>query len=676
MKGKITAFLVAILLFLSGCGGEKVAEHFSFPFLPPQKIFAGTSGSLVIVFDRDIDSVSGENLPSWSRFYLAAKRRAVVEYAPPVTLSGVFQLKLSAVSGGEKVKGVLQLTVLKPELRVNYPPVLSLPDSVAVREGEEVKFYVSAVDPEGNPVKVSVDASSIGSKGKKFSFDGKVFRWQTDYNSEGEYPIYFTASDGERISTGRVLIEVLDSVPDPELYSEAFTFTIHQGEVFTFRFGIGGRYDGTRVYLSRNIEGMSLTVTGDDAVVRFIPGFNYGDEEVTSFVLVDNGEAKKMVRLTFRVVREGKLLFDFHGTDAFLSPLIYNRYAVLVSMGSNRGNLYLLDFYSDNPVAVTDTIPYGGDIYFSGVAGKFFTIYYGSGEDGEIFSTRLFSSEFTPETGERYISSLHTDSSFSFGIDNGWSGVFHDFLLFPDYTTDHAVKFLRRSLPSQDRLFSEFPDDKWVASPPDSNAPLFSYPVTGVKMLFDGKNHLLVSSSLIDNWPSPHGPVSAHLAYIGLEGDTFSEVKVDYVKPVTLPDDFADAVTEFIMASPGYGENGKMRFLLVDGTGLKGVIGYFDDEGVIFDNYFISFSSRVKRVFPVDNGCFYVYYTTMHIQRFCEIGGRYRMAGYEKDVAGLTSFGGEILNLTTAGGRVFILLGKGGRFQVIDIPEKILQQGG
>jgi lysophospholipase L1-like esterase len=100
----------------------------------------------------------------------------------------------------------------------NTFPAITCPSDTSVWEGQELRFTVRAVDPDGGTVRLGAQGLPRGA-----SFDSTVtgeFIWTPDYQQSGLYQIIFTARDDEGgVQRKPVQIRVLNWNRKPEIVS-------------------------------------------------------------------------------------------------------------------------------------------------------------------------------------------------------------------------------------------------------------------------------------------------------------------------------------------------------------------------------------------------------------------------------------------------------------------------
>jgi hypothetical protein len=85
------------------------------------------------------------------------------------------------------------------------PPVISAPSQVQVVTGEKLQFKVSASDPNGDKVILSLVSSPSGG-GVGFNASTGEFVWTPSVSQKGVHRLIFKASDG--VLTSEKVVEV------------------------------------------------------------------------------------------------------------------------------------------------------------------------------------------------------------------------------------------------------------------------------------------------------------------------------------------------------------------------------------------------------------------------------------------------------------------------------------
>lgn len=104
--------------------------------------------------------------------------------------------------------------------RGNRPPMIRLPARTEIPEGMPWSGRISAPDPEGSPVTISVSGLPPGARW--LPHEGRV-TFTPDFIQGGyTWPVTVTASDGQAVSEGRFNLTVFDTLkpPEPRVLSE------------------------------------------------------------------------------------------------------------------------------------------------------------------------------------------------------------------------------------------------------------------------------------------------------------------------------------------------------------------------------------------------------------------------------------------------------------------------
>jgi len=159
-----------------------------------------TTSFTVTATDPDGGNItrSATGLPTGATFNTGT---GAFSWRPTCTQQGAFAITFSASDGTTTVRQTVTITVTD----VDCPPTFgSLPDRNAT-VGSEVRFTVTATDPEGNGVTISVGTMPSGAT---FNSTSREFRWVPASGQTGSFQVSFTASDGAVAATKNVIITV------------------------------------------------------------------------------------------------------------------------------------------------------------------------------------------------------------------------------------------------------------------------------------------------------------------------------------------------------------------------------------------------------------------------------------------------------------------------------------
>jgi len=89
---------------------------------------------------------------------------------------------------------------------VNATPMLSAPSRLKVAEGETVQFSLSAVDADGDSVRLYTENLPAGATLN----ESGDFTWTVGFDQAGEHSLDFFADDGSQVGSARTVIDVVD----------------------------------------------------------------------------------------------------------------------------------------------------------------------------------------------------------------------------------------------------------------------------------------------------------------------------------------------------------------------------------------------------------------------------------------------------------------------------------
>ena len=126
-----------------------------------------------------------------------------------------------------------EMTVTITVTDVNRPPVFDPIADFTAREGDDIRFTVAAIDPDGDAVTFGVEDLPSGAE---FSPTSGEFTWGTGLNSAGTYVVTFTATDdGEPNLTGTLELTITVTRNRPPVLGSIGTRQVEEpGEVLTF----------------------------------------------------------------------------------------------------------------------------------------------------------------------------------------------------------------------------------------------------------------------------------------------------------------------------------------------------------------------------------------------------------------------------------------------------------
>lgn len=147
--------------------------------------------------DGEVVSWSWSGGPAGSSFQGGA-----FAWTPGFSDSGSYLVRFFATSGALVDTEDVRITVRN----VNRRPVLALPASQTVAEGQLLGFPVTASDPDGDPILIATLVLPGGA-----GFDGSRFLWLPGFDQAGAYSVRFYAISGDLVDSGDVAITVTDA---------------------------------------------------------------------------------------------------------------------------------------------------------------------------------------------------------------------------------------------------------------------------------------------------------------------------------------------------------------------------------------------------------------------------------------------------------------------------------
>ncbi|NQU05470.1 MAG: tandem-95 repeat protein, partial [Calditrichaeota bacterium] len=154
-------------------------------------------------------SLNLEDLPEAINFTDNENGTGDFSWRPGFDDEGVYEALFTISDGDLTADSTVEITVI----HVNRIPVwIEAPENQAVNEDDEVRFTISAEDPDGDEIEIIWASDDLPDEAD-FNFDGDdsgTFVWQTDFDDEGNYSATFTVSDQEFDVATEITISVGD----------------------------------------------------------------------------------------------------------------------------------------------------------------------------------------------------------------------------------------------------------------------------------------------------------------------------------------------------------------------------------------------------------------------------------------------------------------------------------
>jgi phage-related protein len=158
--------------------------------------------------DATIPTLSSSTLPTGVSFVDHSNGTASFSWMPGYTQAGSYNVTFYASDGALIDSERITITVNDAG---NQAPILSTIGSKSVREGNNLNFNISAIDPDGTTPAFSAVGLPTGAA---FADNGNgtgTFNWTPNYTQAGSYQVVFRASDGSAIDSEIVSINVLEA---------------------------------------------------------------------------------------------------------------------------------------------------------------------------------------------------------------------------------------------------------------------------------------------------------------------------------------------------------------------------------------------------------------------------------------------------------------------------------
>ncbi|MCF7810207.1 tandem-95 repeat protein, partial [bacterium] len=253
--------------------------------------------------DLTITLINLEDLPEGITLTDNHNGTADFNWQPGYDDSGVYEAVFAVSDGDLTAESVVEITVY----HVNRTPAwIDAPENQAVNENEEVRFTISAEDPDGDEIEITWASDELPDEAE-FTFDGEnsgTFVWQTDYEDEGNFSASFTVSDAEFDVTTEITISVGDVNRPPQWINPPELVELDETDILDIRLE-GNDPDGDEMtieYVSDDLpEGFEFADIGEGvATLYWETGYEDAGEYTAEFTLSD-GEFDTELEITIIV---------------------------------------------------------------------------------------------------------------------------------------------------------------------------------------------------------------------------------------------------------------------------------------------------------------------------------------------------------------------------------------
>lgn len=236
----------------------------------------------------EIPALSADGVPDNATFQDNENGWAAFIFDPSFDQAGDYMITVSATDGVNTVTETFTVTVIdRDPSEVNGTPVVSGPDIVEAVEGEQVRAWVNATDPEDDPIELTAQHLPEGALFEELGPGVSRITWTPSFEQAGIYRSAIRASDPGGYTLHQFLFDVEDVPRNPEITVAGAT-TIFELE--TLELAVSAEDpDGAPVTL--DIQGLPDGASFDDTAgeLSWTPSLNQaGTYELT--VVATTGE--------------------------------------------------------------------------------------------------------------------------------------------------------------------------------------------------------------------------------------------------------------------------------------------------------------------------------------------------------------------------------------------------
>ncbi|MEM4396182.1 MAG: hypothetical protein QXR30_00780 [Candidatus Woesearchaeota archaeon] len=224
--------------------------------------------------EKTVKEIFGENV-NLDSFCIVNRKEAKKENRTEIKTEVVSERETEIKLDKDVVKEVL-LNETKAQQIIEKAEYVK---TIVINETEEIKLNITAVDPDGDPLKVIFS----------YPFDQNGY-WKTTYGDYGEYIVNITVTDGKDNVTQRIKLVVLKKDLPPEV-DVPEVIKIKEGEFLDLEKYIKVRdvhNDPIQIYYSGWLDGPRYNVTYFDAGKHYVKIIvSDGTYNVTNYLTID-----------------------------------------------------------------------------------------------------------------------------------------------------------------------------------------------------------------------------------------------------------------------------------------------------------------------------------------------------------------------------------------------------
>jgi PKD repeat protein len=241
--------------------------------------------------DGDMVVLSADSLPAGAGFTDGS-----FLWTPGYDQAGTYPVAFT-VTDPSGLTATESIAISVSDVSLNDPPVLDQIGDRTVAEGEELKFTLSATDPEGDILTFSGDPLPAGS-----TFTGQEFSWTPGYDQADTYPVAFTVTDPSGLTDEETVTITVTDTNRPPLIDPVGDKTIAEGESLAFTVTASDP-DGDGLIVEA--ENLPPGAVFDDASCEFswTPGAGQEGSYPITFIATDPGGLSGVDEMKIIVIR-------------------------------------------------------------------------------------------------------------------------------------------------------------------------------------------------------------------------------------------------------------------------------------------------------------------------------------------------------------------------------------
>ncbi|MBI5266919.1 MAG: tandem-95 repeat protein, partial [candidate division Zixibacteria bacterium] len=183
--------------------------------------------------DGGIPRLFTDSLPRNATFIDSLNGAGSFRFVPSFVQAGLYSVTFKATDGISVAKQVVFIQVYEAG---NQKPVFDSLPVITVVEADSVTKVITAQDPDGSPVTVSADTSTVPTFATVTGGTGQItIKAKPSFKDNGNYLITLIASDGVRADTSVILMIVIDAGNQPPILAAIGSKQVMELQNIAFR---------------------------------------------------------------------------------------------------------------------------------------------------------------------------------------------------------------------------------------------------------------------------------------------------------------------------------------------------------------------------------------------------------------------------------------------------------